>query len=207
MTWTACGRTAGRSIGKRKAEMERFTAYHAVTERPMHQGQVLTIGEGWQSGVCRRVLEKLPVVEEIYQNPAAWAGKELEHHTMVALRELALEQVRKESFPQCPSRLHCLYVTETLEEARWWGEFFAGLGRPAYHIVKLQVTGRRFEGNANLCFDATPCRQENLALARRYWQVETPVGEPPVRELLVDGEILVEKIVEEIGKNLEVDCR
>ena len=110
--------------------MKEYTAYHVVTERPMTVGQVLCLDETYPSGVYRRVMEKVPLVEEIYQNPGAWAGKPLEHHTMVALRELALEQVRREQFPQHPSRLHCLYVSETREEAQQWASFFASLGRP-----------------------------------------------------------------------------
>ena len=98
--------------------MKEYTAYHVVTERPMTVGQVLCLDETYPSGVYRRVMEKVPLVEEIYQNPGAWAGKPLEHHTMVALRELSLEQVRREQFPQHPSRLHCLYVSETREEAQ-----------------------------------------------------------------------------------------
>ena len=85
--------------------MKEYTAYHVVTERPMTVGQVLCLDETYPSGVYRRVMEKVPLVEEIYQNPGAWAGKPLEHHTMVALRELSLEQVRREQFPQHPSRL------------------------------------------------------------------------------------------------------
>ena len=183
--------------------MKEYTAYHVVTERPMTVGQVLCLDETYPSGVYRRVMEKVPLVEEIYQNPGAWAGKPLEHHTMVALRELALEQVRREQFPQHPSRLHCLYVSETREEAQQWASFFASLGRPTYHIVKLQVRGRKFVGNANLCFDATVNQEENRRLAQRYWSLALdPAGQPPIWEILADGEIRVVESVEEIGKNL-----
>lgn len=192
----------------RMLEREPFTAYHVVTERPMEQGQLLSIGESWESGVYRRVMEKLPVVEQIYNAPKSWEGKEIEHHTMVALRELALEQVRRERFPQYPSRLHCLYVSESLEESRQWGMFFAQLGRPTYHIVKLEISGRKFVGNANLCFQGTPNQERNLELAGSYWQVSPdPSGERPVWEILVDGKVRVAEIVEEIGKNLEAGYR
>ena len=180
-----------------------FTAYHVVTERPMALGQMIHLDETWESGVYRRVMEKLPMVEQIYNAPKSWEGKELEHHTMVALRELALEEVRQERYPDKPSRLHCLYVSESLKEAKQWAEFFIGLGRPTYQIVKLQISGRRFVGNANLCFDATSDRAYNREMAQRYWQIfPVPTGEPPIWEILVDGEIQVEKIVEEIGKKL-----
>lgn len=189
-------------------EREEFTVYHVVPEHPMKQGQMLHLDETWKSGVCRRVTEKMPLVERIYQDPTSWDGKELEHHTMVALREHALEQVRREQFPQYPSRLHCLYVSQRLEEARQWAAFFVSLGRPTFHIVKLQVHGRRFVGNANMCFTATADREQNLKLAKRYWQVVPDCsGEAPIWEILADGDVLVEKLVENIGENLEVDCR
>lgn len=185
-----------------------FTAYHVVTERPMALGQIIHLDETWESGVYRRVMEKLPMVEQIYNAPKSWEGKELEHHTMVALRELALEHVRRERFPQYPSRLHCLYVSESLKESRQWGMFFAQLGRPTYHIVKLEISGRKFVGNANLCFQGTPNRERNLELAGRYWQVSPDLsGERPVWEILVDGKVCVTEIVEEIGKNLEAGYR
>ena len=145
-----------------------FTAYHVVTERPMALGQIIHLDETWESGVYRRVMEKLPMVEQIYNAPK-----------------------------------NCLYVSESLKEAKQWAEFFIGLGRPTYQIVKLQISGRRFVGNANLCFDATSDRAYNREMAQRYWQIfPVPTGEPPIWEILVDGEIQVEKIVEEIGKNL-----
>lgn len=118
--------------------MKEYTAYHVVTERPMTVGQVLCLDETYPSGVYRRVMEKVPLVEEIYQNPGAWAGKPLEHHTMVALRELALEQVRREQFPQHPSRLHCLYVSETREEAPAVGVVFCQPGPP--HVPHRQAS-------------------------------------------------------------------
>ena len=83
------------------------------------------------------------------------------------------------------------------------GVVFASLGRPTYHIVKLQVRGRKFVGNANLCFDATVNQEENRRLAQRYWSLALdPAGQPPIWEILADGEIRVVEIVEEIGKNL-----
>ena len=75
--------------------------------------------------------------------------------------------------------------------------------RQTYHIVKLQVRGRKFVGNANLCFDATVNQEENRRLAQRYWSLALdPAGQPPIWEILADGEIRVVEIVEEIGKNL-----
>ncbi|MBQ7919900.1 MAG: DUF2441 domain-containing protein [Lachnospiraceae bacterium] len=145
--------------------------YHVVTECPMQVGQQIIFDEEHHSGVYRRVYEKMVIVEEIYANSAKYEGKELEHHTAVALRELALEEIRKEKYPQYPSRMSCLYVSKTFEEADNWGKFFAEIGRPTYHIVKLDVQGNVFEGDATKCFKGTSDKQENLRLAKRYWEM------------------------------------
>jgi len=174
--------------------------YHTVTDRPMEVGQVIFFDEAHRSGVHRRVMEKKPLVDDILAHPELYQEK-LEHHTAVALRELAMEQVRQAEFPQYPSRMACLYVSKTLEEARRWADFFASLGRPVYGIVKIRVDGRVFEGDACLCFDGTPDQARNMALARRYWRCES-TGNPPVTELLADGRLEVVEMVEDIRRNI-----
>lgn len=179
------------------------TVYHVVTERPMEKGQHILFGGGHHNGVYARVMDKLELVEKIYANPAGFAGKELEHHTAVALRELAMEQVREENFPQYPSRMACLFVSETLAEAEDWASFFANdCHRPTYHIVKLIVHGRIFAGDACNCFDGTPDKAQNLALAENYWRNGPNDEGRPIKELLVDGDIEVAEIVREINQNL-----
>jgi len=45
-------------------------------------------------------------------------------------------------------------------------------------------------------------KQENLRLAQLYWENEQNVSEePPVKEILVDGQITVLEIVKEINAN------
>ena len=91
----------------------------------MKCGQHIIFDENHHSGVYERVQEKMEKVHDIYENPDKYDEKTLEHHTSVALRELALEEVRRKKYPQFPSRMSCLYVSRTLKEAEQWGEFFA----------------------------------------------------------------------------------
>ena len=125
--------------------------------------------------------------------------RDREHHTAVALRELALEEVRQKKYPEYPSRMGCLYVSNHYEEAKKWSELFIEWGRPTYQIVKVKIDGNRFIGDANNCFDASLNKEENLALAERYWKnLPNLNGETPIVEILVDGDIEVIEIVEEI---------
>jgi len=92
--------------------------YHVVTDRPMYVGQQIVFDEQHHSGVYYRVYEKLGIVKDIYNNPSKYNTKALDHHTAVALRELALEEIRLKKYPAYPSRMSCLYVSETFEEAK-----------------------------------------------------------------------------------------
>ena len=175
-----------------------FFAYHVVTERPMYLGQHIIFDESHHSGVYERVMDRRGIVKEIYDNPEKYRNIELEYPTMVALRELALEEVRKEKYPKYPSRMACLYVSETLDEAVRWAEYFIKLGRPTFQIVRFRITGNKFVGDAKKCFDGTFDRAENLKLAELYWENrDNPVDELPINEILVSGDLEVVEIVEE----------
>lgn len=180
--------------------MEQFFAYHVVTEQPMHVGQHIVFDKTSHNGVYDRVMQRMPIVEEIYSQPEKYYGLELEHHVSVALRELALEEIRKEFFSQYPSRMNCLYVSEDLKAAEQWADYFVSLGRKTYSIVKLKIYGNRFKGDAYKCFDASVNKQDNLNRARVYWENKpNEDGVPPICEIIVDGDIEVVEIVKEIG--------
>ena len=181
--------------------MEPITAYHVVTDRPMAVGQHIIFDVNHHSGVYSRVIALADVAADVYAHPDKYPLP-LEHHLDVALRELAMEEVRRERYPQYPSRMACLYVSRELEESRRWGEFFARIGRPTYAIVELKINGRVFLGNACNCFDGTPDKEDNLARAERYWQNLPNEDDEYIWEMLVDGDIEVIRVVEEINANL-----
>ncbi len=177
--------------------MEELFAYHVVTEKPMHIGQNIVFDNNHHNGVWQRVNEKLDIVNEIYNNPDKYMNVELEHHTSVALRELALEKVRIKKYPDYPSRMACLYVSKTLEEAENWFNYFISLGRPTFQIVKLKIKGNVFYGDAEKCFDGRLTEKENLFLAEEYWD-NKDFDESSIIEMLVDGDIEVIEIVKEL---------
>lgn len=172
---------------------ETFFAYHAVTERPMPPR--ICLDEGHPNGVRARVEAQRGIVEDIWANPEKYREEELPYPVKVALRELALEKVRREKYPGYPSRMGCLYVSRTWQEARHWAEYFDRLGRQVFGVVKLKITGVFFAGDAAKCFDGTADEAENRRLAERYWENRTdPRDEPPIVELLAAGGM---EIVEE----------
>jgi hypothetical protein len=177
--------------------------YHVVSDRPKYIGQHFVLNKEHPNGVYARVREQMGIVEDIYKNPGKYEGTELSHDVGVALRELALEKVRKEKYPQYPSRMAALYVSRTYKEAEQWAEYFARIGRPTYCVAKIQVSGKIYYGDAYKCFDGTVSEEDNLKLAEKYWlNRPNEDGQEPIIEVLVDGDIEVVEIMKEVNANI-----
>ena len=171
--------------------------YHVVTEKPMKLGQVMVFDEYRHNFIYKKIDKYRTTVKRVYEKKAKVDSEELKK----ALREYAMEEVREKEFPDYPSRLASLHVSRTLKEAKVWYNLYRSQGKKTYQIVKLEVKGKSFTGDAWNCFDGTPDKEENIRLARNYWtNGKNSVGEEPVYETLVDGEIKVIEIVEENSK-------
>lgn len=176
--------------------------YHVVTEKPMTIGQLITCDESHHSGVYERVYAYKDKVNKIYDAPWKYKNEDFDHHLKVALRELAMEEVRINKYPSYPSRLSSLYVSQTLEEAEKWYNLFISLERPTYQIVKVEVDGNIFIGDACNCFDGIKDKKWNLEMAENYWKYKTNKdGKTPIVEVLADGNIKVVDIIKENVKN------
>ncbi len=86
-----------------------------------------------------------------------------------ALRELALEEVRSSKYPSYPSRLSCLYVTKTKEEAINWTEILKRNKKECTQILALELTGEIFCFDGNLMKRQNVSYQKHLENAELYW--------------------------------------
>lgn len=86
-----------------------------------------------------------------------------------ALRELALEEVRSSKYPSYPSRLSCLYVTKTKEEAINWTEILKRNKKECTQILALELTGEIFCFDGNLMKRHNVSYQKHLENAELYW--------------------------------------
>ena len=80
------------------------------------------------------------------------------------------------------------------------------IGRPTYHIVKLEIACNYFVGDATKCFKGQLSKVENLRLAEVYWEANgDSENQQAICEMLVNGQITVVEIVKEINANIQSD--
>lgn len=173
--------------------------YHVVTERPMYLGQEIIFDKNNHSGVYERIYKEKEAIDKIYNNEKV----EITEDIAKALREFALEEVRQKEYPNYPSRLSCLYASNTQEEAEFWYNVFIEQKRHTFQIVKLEVDGPSFTGDAWNCFQGTADIKDNYSKARNYWSNnKNERGEKPIYETLISGRIKVVEIIKENKKDL-----
>jgi len=101
--------------------------------------------------------------------------------------ELLFEQVRKEEYPECPSRQKCLWLVETIEETKRWEKEFAPYG--FFQTLEVEATGVvHYCDEIWLQIDADPY-SEIRGKANRYWKGE--MSDDPVTEIIFEGIIEV----------------
>lgn len=103
------------------------------------------------------------------------------------MRELALEEVRKNKYPNYPSRLNCLYVTKEKEDAINWSNVLKRNKKICKQILTLELNGELFIKDGNLMKRQILSYQNHLNNAEKYWNNENPT----IPEYLFYGEATV----------------
>ena len=112
-------------------------------------------------------------------------------HFVTYLREVIWENVRRDEFPELPSRQRCLWLIPTLEGVKYWLERMKPNG---YQVLRVQVTGRIHRANElYLLGDSEPMSQ-TIEKARLYWSGSFPEGGQ--EEILFEGRV---KVIEVVG--------
>ncbi len=188
--------------------------YHIVTRKKMSLGQIINFDKDQKNTLYNFFFEKEQLnskgedfIQIFYQNYSD-TGLDLNaentevamryvSQTIRAIREVILEMVRLQEYPEYPSRLSCLYAAKSYEDALKWKEIFDSFNREVLQIVKLRVNGRSFEGDGNLLpkEDGIPFSQK-IDQAREYWHGNVTSDIP---ELLVNGTIEVVEIIDDFS--------
>ncbi|WP_440960546.1 DUF2441 domain-containing protein [Paenibacillus nitricinens] len=186
--------------------------YHIVTRRKMDIGQIISFDKNQKNTLYHFFFEKecinskgedfIQILHGHYTNDGFKMDKEnadvairYMEQTIRATREVIVEMVRLQEYPEYPSRLSCLYAAKSYEEALKWKGIFDSYYRKVLQIVKLRVIGNIFEGDGNLLpkEDGIPFSRK-IEQAREYWKGNINNELP---ELLINGKIEVVEIIDE----------
>ncbi|MGM0924764.1 MAG: DUF2441 domain-containing protein [Bacillota bacterium] len=192
-----------------------FYVYHIVTNNKMRLGQIIDSENSENNSLYRFFFEReqlntkgedfTRILQGNYTNEGLNLNKENAEvaikymdQTIRAIREVIVEMVRLQDYPEYPSRLSCLYAAKTYKDALKWKELFASYNRKVLQIVKLRVNGNSFEGDGNLLpkEDGVPFSQK-IKQAKEYWKGSVKNDLP---ELLVNGKIEVVEIIDDFEK-------
>lgn len=186
--------------------------YHIVTRKKMSLGQIINFDKNQRNTLYSFFFEKeqlnskgedfFHILHEHYSSEGMSLNTEdanvaikYASQTIRAIREVIVEMVRLQEYPEYPSRMSCLYATKKYEDVLKRKELFISFDRKVLQIVKLRVIGNSFEGDGNLLpkEDGVPFSRK-IEQAREYWRGNMNNELP---ELLIDGEIEVVEIIDD----------
>jgi Protein of unknown function (DUF2441) len=114
---------------------------------------------------------------------------EVSQHYLMLARELIMEQIRVEEFSgEPPSRQTCLFLADTVEEARSWIPMLGGQGA----VCELDCTGTIHRADSRLMVMISEPLSVTRDKARKYWKGEA-TGNPRM-EILFDGTAIVSAV-------------
>ncbi|PHB19440.1 hypothetical protein COE80_24610 [Bacillus pseudomycoides] len=188
--------------------------YHIVTRKKMILGQINNFDKNKNNTLYRFFFEReqlnskgedcIQILQDHYTNEGLNMNKENAEvaikyvdQTIRAIREVIVEMVRLQEYPEYPSRLSCLYAAKSYEDALKWKELFDSYNRKVLQIVKLRVIGNSFEGDGNLLpkEDGVPFSRK-IEQAKEYWKGNVKNELP---ELLINGKIEVVEIIDDFS--------
>lgn len=109
------------------------------------------------------------------------------------VRELAVEKIRKEFYPNLPSRLHCMYLSLFKDTAV---NNFEKSKEKHLQVVAVKLNGKIFRcGNYMLDRNGGSFNDYEL-MAHNYWS-QTNVLDENVKEILFEGEAEIVEIIKE----------
>lgn len=102
------------------------------------------------------------------------------------IREIIFEEIRRNEFPDLPSRVNCVWLCDASGISYWWPRMHSG----KKVILEAHVVGTLHRANPDFLVSDSISHDELRALARKYWGGEN-VRNQSNEELLFYGEVRV----------------
>ena len=144
--------------------------------------------------VAKRKLKKFKSKDDIYS-----LAHIFEYYD-VAIKEIALEEVRKQDFPQLPSRLHCMYLSINkdlaLKNLKVMAESKEKRGKH-FQAVAVKLNGVIFKAGKVYVNREGKSYSYYKEKAKAYWS-QDGLKDEEVKEVLFEGRAEIVEILDEI---------
>lgn len=118
--------------------------------------------------------------------------------TDFVLRELAAEEVRREQYPEYPSRFKCMFLSETKEVAlKNLKEFYKRGQGNQFQAIAVELNGNIFYAKSKGLERNGLSYGEYLKIADEYWSQNQEINEE-AKEILFIGKAKVVEILKEM---------
>ena len=123
-------------------------------------------------------------------------AKQLEEYDFI-LREMAFEDLRKNEFKDCPSRLRCMFLIDNKEACIKNLKTFHHKGHGSFfQVVAVMLNGNVFYATSSNARRNGLSYEEYYNSARDYWGQEQNTS-LPANEILFEGKAEIIEIIEE----------
>ena len=120
-------------------------------------------------------------------------SKQLQEYDFI-LRELAFEEVRKNEFKDCPSRLRCMYLTNNKEDCLNGLKIFHQKGHGTFfQAVAVKLNGNIFYSTSRKILCNGGSLEDYKKMAMEYWSQDQNSNQP-ITEILFEGKAEVVEI-------------
>ncbi len=187
--------------------------YQVATDRNYKVGDKITFDKNTKNGQYQRVMNSVAVADnkrvcdKLYKISKSHFAKLKKDQIFevarylddydVVLRDLALENVRKEFYPDYPSRLSSMYLSETKEDAIKNLKQMVAQKGVLYQAVAVKLNGKIHRVGAD---GAISRLGQSYAYyyekAKSYWSHKCLKGQ--AMEILFEGEAEIVEIIKEI---------
>lgn len=195
------------------SKVEKVILYQVATDRNYKVGDIIEFGNDYNGNGYRVYNSNFNDGKDAYHKVGfdyANSKKILKNKNLIIemskalsesdfiLRELAAEEVRKEKYPQYPSRFKCMFLSETkdvtLENLK---DFYkSGKGRQ-FQAIAVELDGVLFYARSKGLQRNGSSYGEYLKIADDYWNQDQKSNEE-AKEILFEGKAKVVEILKEM---------
>lgn len=123
---------------------------------------------------------------------AKLAANSLRHYVKY-VRELTWEEIRRNEFPDLPSRQRCLWLIPSKDKIPFWMNKLLGGNSTEFQILRVSAQGKIHSASEALLMSDSQSHTKTIKDAQKYWLGH--IDDPETEEVIFEGKITVQEVL------------